>query len=119
MEDRMTIKQVSQLAKEERDEWLRIAKERNGWLAIAGWKVTRAQALLKRNQGCGGPNMTGARDGGDLGGDEAFHSRLTQHFGVRWKDYRLPASRCLIRQAGYRPRVPFPAGPHCRSDSIA
>ena len=54
-EDHMAAKYVLKLAEEERQYLSEIAKGRRGKQAIAQWKVTRAKALLKCDQGELGP----------------------------------------------------------------
>ena len=51
----MSVKHVLKLTEEEREELSRIARGSRGRRVIAGWKVTRARALLKCDQGPWGP----------------------------------------------------------------
>ena len=51
----MSVKHVLKLTEEEREELSRIARGSRGRGVIAGWKVTRARALLKCDQGPWGP----------------------------------------------------------------
>ena len=54
-EDQMAFKHVLKLSEEEREELSRIAQGSCGRRVIAGWKVIRARALLKCDQGSWGP----------------------------------------------------------------
>ena len=55
MEDHMATKYVLKLSKEEREDLSLVAKGTRGRQAIAAWKVVRAKALLKCDQGEHGP----------------------------------------------------------------
>ena len=55
MEDRMAVKHVLQLARDEREALARIAKGSRGRQVMGGWKVTHAKAWLKCDQGPWGP----------------------------------------------------------------
>jgi hypothetical protein len=61
MEDHMATKYVLKLSEEERDGLSRIAKGVRGKRAIAAWKVSRAKALLKCDQGEFGSAWTDER----------------------------------------------------------
>lgn len=61
MEDHMATKYVLKLSQEERENLSRIAKGTRGKQAIASWKVVRAPALLKCDQGELGPAWTDGR----------------------------------------------------------
>lgn len=54
----MAVKYVLKLSEEEREELYRVAKGVRGKQAIAAWKVVRAKALLKCDQGEHGPAWT-------------------------------------------------------------
>ncbi len=55
-EGRMSVRHVLKLTEEEREELSRIARGSRGRRRVmAGWKVTRARALLKCDQGPWGP----------------------------------------------------------------
>ena len=57
----MGAKYVLKLSEEERETLSRVASGRRGKLAIAAWKVLRAKALLKCDQGEFGPAWTDER----------------------------------------------------------
>jgi hypothetical protein len=57
----MAIKYVLKLSKEEREQLSVVAKGMRGKQAIAAWKVQRAKALLKCDEGDFGPGWTDTR----------------------------------------------------------
>lgn len=57
----MSVKHVLKLSLEERQELLEVSKGSRGRQVIAGWKVARAKALLKCDQGEWGPGWTDRR----------------------------------------------------------
>jgi len=61
MEDQMAVKYVLKLSEEERATLSATAKGVRGKQAIAAWKVVRAKALLKCDQGEFGPAWTDQR----------------------------------------------------------
>ena len=100
-EDHMAAKYVLKLAEEERQYLSEIAKGRRGKQAIAQWKVTRAKALLKCDQGELGPAWaTGTSPTPWTSPNGPFRTGARERF---WMDPRRPWSEsCGARRRSRR-----------------
>lgn len=96
----MATKFVLKLSEEEREGLSRIAKGTRGKQAIAAWKVVRAKALLKCDEGEFGPGWTDQRIGDALD--------VTERSVQSWRKKAVleGPEAVLVRQPRLKPPVP-------------
>ena len=96
----MAKKYVVKLTEEERRELQRVARGTQGKRSIAAWKVQRAKAMLKRDQGKHGPGWSDER----LAAALDVSTRCLEN----WRKQAVEQGPLSVLERKPRPRPPVP-----------